>query len=60
MKTYTITVNGNVHNVTVEDDRQAAHLQAAPVAPKAAYSAAAPKEKPAASAGSVLTAGANG
>lgn len=57
MKTYTITVNGNVYNVTVEEGQTSGAPAAAPVAaPKAAPAAA-----PAASAGSVkVTAGAAG
>lgn len=55
MKTYTITVNGNVYNVTVEEETTAgapaleAAPKAVPAAPKAAPKAAAP----AAAAGSV-------
>ena len=58
MKTYTITVNGNVYNVTVEEGQTSGAPAAAPVAaPAAAPKAAAP----AASAGSVkVTAGAAG
>lgn len=54
MKNYTITVNGNVYNVTVEEGQTSGAPAAAPVAaPKAAA--------PAASAGSVkVTAGAAG
>lgn len=54
MKTYTITVNGNVYNVTVEEGQTSGAPAAAPAAaPKAAA--------PAASAGSVkVTAGAAG
>ena len=57
MKNYTITVNGNVYNVTVEEGQTSGAPAAAPVAaPKAAPAAA-----PAASAGSVkVTAGAAG
>lgn len=61
MKNYTITVNGNVYNVTVEEGTTAGVVQA-PVkaAPKAAP-AAAPKAAPAGGAGSVkVTAGAAG
>ena len=61
MKNYTITVNGNVYNVTVEEGTTAGVVQA-PVkaAPKAAP-AAAPKAAPASGAGSVkVTAGAAG
>ena len=61
MKNYTITVNGNVYNVTVEEGttagvvQNAAPVAAAPVAPKAAPAA------PAASAGAVeIVAGAAG
>ena len=44
MKTYTITVNGNVYNVTVEEGVTSGAPVAAPVAaPKAAAPAAAPK-----------------
>ena len=53
MKTYTITVNGNVYNVTDEEGQTSGAPAAAPVA--------APKAAPAASAGSVkVTAGAAG
>lgn len=53
MKNYTITVNGNVYNVTVEEGQTSGAPAAAPVA--------APKAAPAASAGSVkVTAGAAG
>ena len=55
MKTYTITVNGNVYNVTVEEGQTSGAPAAAPVAAPAA----APKA--AAAAGSVkVTAGAAG
>ena len=62
MKTYTITVNGNVYNVTVEEGQTSGAPAAAPVAAPKAASAAAPKAAaPAASAGSVkVTAGAAG
>ncbi len=48
MKNYTITVNGNVYNVTVEEGTTAgapvaAAPKTAPVAPKAAPAPAAPK-----------------
>ena len=48
MKNYTITVNGNVYDVTVEEKGAgaapaAAPVMAAPAAPKAAPAAAAPK-----------------
>lgn len=50
MKNYTITVNGNVYEVTVEEGTgSAAPAQAA--APKAAPKAAAPKAAPKAAAG---------
>ena len=59
MKTYTITVNGNVYNVTVEEGQTSGAPAAAPVAaPKAAPAAAPKAAAPAASAGSVkVTAG---
>ena len=62
MKSYTITVNGNVYDVTVEENTNGAAApvarKAAPVAPKAAPAAA---PKAAASAGSInVTAGAAG
>ena len=62
MKTYTITVNGNVYNVTVEEGQTSGAPAAAPVAAPNAAPAAAPKAAaPAASAGSVkVTAGAAG
>ena len=62
MKTYTITVNGNVYNVTVEEGQTSGAPAAAPVAaPKAAPEAAPKAAAPAASAGSVkVTAGAAG
>ena len=62
MKTYTITVNGNVYNVTVEEGQTSGEPAAAPVAaPKAAPAAAPKAAAPAASAGSVkVTAGAAG
>ena len=62
MKTYTITVNGNVYNVTVEEGQTSGASAAAPVAaPKAAPAAAPKAAAPAASAGSVkVTAGAAG
>ena len=62
MKTYTITVNGNVYNVTVEEGLTSGASAAAPVAaPKAAPAAAPKAAAPAASAGSVkVTAGAAG
>lgn len=50
MKNYTITVNGNVYDVTVEENGTSAAT--APVAPKKAAAApAAPAAKPAANAG---------
>ena len=62
MKNYTITVNGNVSNVTVEEGQTSGAPAAAPVAaPKAAPAAAPKAAAPAASAGSVkVTAGAAG
>ena len=62
MKTYTINVNGNVYNVTVEEGQTSGAPAAAPVAaPKAAPAAAPKAAAPAASAGSVkVTAGAAG
>ena len=62
MKNYTITVNGNVYNVTVEEVQTSGAPAAAPVAaPKAAPAAAPKAAAPAASAGSVkVTAGAAG
>ncbi len=62
MKTYTITVNGNVYNVTVEEGQTSGAPAAAPVAaPKAAPAAAPKAAASAASAGSVkVTAGAAG
>lgn len=62
MKNYTITVNGNVYNVTVEEGQTSGAPAAAPVAaPKAAPVAAPKAAAPAASAGSVkVTAGAAG
>ena len=62
MKNYTITVNGNVYNVTVEEGQTSGVPAAAPVAaPKAAPAAAPKAAAPAASAGSVkVTAGAAG
>ena len=50
MKNYTITVNGNVYDVTVEEGTGSA-APAAPAAPKAAPKAAPAAAKPAASAG---------
>ena len=62
MKNYTITVNGNVYNVTVEEGQTSGAPAAAPVAaPKAAPAAAPKAAAPAVSAGSVkVTAGAAG
>ena len=67
MKSYTITVNGNVYDVTVEENVGGAVAapvrKAAPVAAPKAAPAAAPKAAPkaAASAGSInVTAGAAG
>mgnify|MGYP005856544663 CR=1 FL=1 len=55
MKTYTITVNGNVYEVTVEEgaSTSAAPAAAPKAAPKAAAPAAAPKAAAPAAAGSV-------
>ena len=52
MKNYTITVNGNVYDVTVEEGTGSAVQTAAPVA-KAAPKAAAPKAAPAGAQGAV-------
>lgn len=63
MKNYTITVNGNVYDVTVEENGAGAAPVARPVAaPKAApAAAAAPKAAPAGGAGSIeVKAGAAG
>ena len=64
MKNYTITVNGNVYDVTVEENGAGAAPVARPVAaPKAAPAAApaAPKAAPAGGAGSIeVKAGAAG
>lgn len=58
MKNYTITVNGNVYDVTVEENGAGAVQTAAPVA---APKAVAPKAAPAADAGSIqVKAGAAG
>lgn len=54
MKNYTITVNGNVYNVTVEEGTTNGVVQAAaPAAPKAAPAAPAAAPKAAAGAGAV-------
>ena len=62
MKSYTITVNGNVYDVTVEENTNGA--PAAAPAPRAAATAPAPAAKPAAAAGAAgsisITAGAAG
>lgn len=62
MKSYTITVNGNVYDVTVEENTNGA--PAAAPAPRAAAPAPAPAVKPAAAAGAAgsisITAGAAG
>ena len=50
MKNYTITVNGNVYNVTVEEGTTAGVVQAPAAAPKAAP---APAAAPAGAAGAV-------
>ena len=57
MKNYTITVNGNVYDVTVEEGTGSAAPAAAPKAAPAAPKAAAPKAAaPAGAAGSVTVA----
>lgn len=62
MKNYTITVNGNVYDVTVEENTNGA--PAAAPAPRAAAPAPVPAAKPAAAAGAAgsisITAGAAG
>ena len=62
MNNYTITVNGNVYDVTVEENTNGA--PAAAPAPRAAAPAPAPAAKPAAAAGAAgsisITAGAAG
>lgn len=62
MKSYTITVNGNVYDVTVEENTNGA--PAAAPAPRAAAPAPDPAAKPAAAAGAAgsisITAGAAG
>lgn len=62
MKNYTITVNGSVYDVVVEEGTTSgAPVAAAPVAPKAAPKAAAPAAKAAGAAGSIkIEAGAAG
>ena len=62
MKNYTITVNGNVYDVVVEEGASAGVAPvAAPAAPKAAPKAAAPAAPKAAGAGSIkVEAGAAG
>ncbi|MGN1191636.1 MAG: biotin/lipoyl-containing protein [Dorea sp.] len=51
MKNYTITVNGNVYDVTVEENGSSSAPAAAPKAAPKAAPAAAPKAAPKASAG---------
>ena len=51
MKSYTITVNGNVYDVTVEENGSVSAPAAAPKRAAAPVKAAAPKAAPAASAG---------
>ena len=51
MKNYTITVNGNVYDVTVEENGAGAAPKAAPKAPKAAPKAAPAPKAPAKAAG---------
>ena len=58
MKNYTITVNGNVYDVTVEENTNGA--PAAAPAPRAAAPAPAPAAKPAAAGSISITAGAAG
>ena len=53
MKSYTITVNGNVYDVTVEENGAVSAPAAAPR--RAAAPAAAPAAKPAAAAGSTVS-----
>ncbi len=61
MKSYTITVNGNVYDVTVEENVGGAVAAPVATAPKAAAPVAAPVKKAAAGAGSIqVTAGAAG
>lgn len=61
MKNYTITVNGNVYDVVVEEGASTAVPVAAPAAPKAAPKAPAAAPKAAGGAGSVkIEAGAAG
>ena len=61
MKNYTITVNGNVYDVTVEENGAGAAPVARPVAAPKAAPAAAPKAAPAGGAGSIeVKAGAAG
>ncbi len=56
MKNYTITVNGNVYDVVVEEGASTgAPVVSAPVAPKAAPVAAAPKAAPAPAAAPAAT-----
>ena len=58
MKNYTITVNGNVYDVTVEENGAGAVQTAAPVAAPKAVAPAAPKAAPQASAASAPVSGA--
>ena len=51
MKNYTITVNGNVYDVTVEEGSGSGAAASAPAAKPVAKPAAAPAAKPAASSG---------
>lgn len=61
MKSYTITVNGNVYDVTVEENGAAAPVAAAPRKAAPAPAAAAPKAAASAGAGSIkIEAGAAG
>ena len=59
MKNYTITVNGNVYDVTVEENGAGAAPKAAPKAPKAAPKAASAPKAPAKAAGKVFKIEAN-
>lgn len=61
MKNYTITVNGNVYDVVVEEGASTGAVATAPVAKKAPVKAAAPAAKKSAGAGSIkVEAGAAG
>lgn len=60
MKTYTITVNGNVYDVTVEEGGQGSVAAAPKATPVAAPKAAAPKAAPVAAPKAAAPAGAQG